>query len=127
MRALTRKSCVPRSRRGFTVIELTVSMVILTVGLLGMAANSAVIGRQMRGAQKMTQASATAQARFERLRSTSCTGLTGGNATVGEIVEIWTKTNGTRVVEVTDTVKFRTQYGQQVYAYRTMIPCPALP
>ena len=116
-----------RKRRGFTVIEMTVSLVVLTVGLLGMAANSAVIGRQVRTSHKMTQASNLAQARFETLRSAPCTTLAGGNQTVGEIVEIWTRTNGTRVVEVTDTVKFNTRNGQQVYAYRTSIPCPALP
>jgi prepilin-type N-terminal cleavage/methylation domain-containing protein len=115
------------NRRGFTIIELVVTMVILTAGLLAMAANSAVIGRQMRGAKVMTEASATAQARFERLRSVPCTALTGDTETVGEITEVWTATNGTRVVEVTDTVKYTTRYGEQAYAYRTMIPCPAIP
>jgi prepilin-type N-terminal cleavage/methylation domain-containing protein len=126
MRALTKRP-QGRARRGFTIIELVVAMVILTMGLLAMAANSAVIGRQVRTSHKMTQASNLAQARFETLRSAQCTTLTGGNQTVGEIVEIWTRTNGTRVVEVTDTVKFNTPNGQQVYAYRTSIPCPALP
>ena len=114
-------------RRGFTVIELVVTIVVLTVGLLAMAANSAVIGRQMRGARVMTEAATTAQARFELLRAVPCTALSGGTATVGEVTEVWTAANATRSVEVTDTVKFTTRYGQQAYAYRTSIPCPALP
>ena len=117
-------------RRGFTVIELVVTIVILTVGLLAMAANSTLIGRQMRGARVMTDAANTAQMRFEALRSVPCTTLasTGsGTATVGEVTEVWTSTNGTRVVTVTDTVKYTTRYGVQAHAYRTMIPCPKLP
>lgn len=127
MRAFRLTSSAGRSRRGFTVIELTVSLVVLSVGLLAMAANSAVIGGQMRGSRQMAEAAITAQARFERLRSVPCTALTGGNASAGTIVEIWTATNGTRVVEVTDTVKFTTRNGQQAFAYRTIVPCPGLP
>ena len=117
----------PRTRRGFTVIELVVTIVVLTVGLLAMAANSAVIGRQMRGARVMTEAASTAQSRFELLRGIPCTTLTGGSASAGEVTEVWTATNATRTVEVTDTVKYTTRYGVQAHAYRTSIPCPALP
>lgn len=116
-----------RARRGFTVVELVVTIVVLTVGLLAMAANSAVIGRQMRGARVMAEAANTAQARFEVLRSRPCNALTGGTATVGEVTEVWTATNATRTVVVTDTVKYTTRNGLQVHAYRTSIPCPALP
>jgi prepilin-type N-terminal cleavage/methylation domain-containing protein len=116
-----------RTRRGFTVIELVVTIVVLTVGLLAMAANSAVIGRQMRGARVMAEAANTAQARFELLRAKPCNALSGGTATVGEVTEVWTATNATRTVVVTDTVKYTTRNGEQVHAYRTSIPCPALP
>ena len=122
-----RETAAPRNGRGFTVIELVVTIVVLTVGLLAMAANSAVIGRQMRGARVLAEAANTAQARFELLRAVPCTALSGGSATVGEVSEVWTATNSTRVVIVTDTVKFTTRYGVQAYAYRTSIPCMALP
>ena len=116
-----------RPRRGFTVIELVVTIVVLTVGLLAMAANSAVIGRQMRGARVMTEAASIAQTRFELLRAVPCDALSGGSATSGEVSEVWTAANKTRTVEVTDTIKYHTRYGEQVYAYRTSIPCPKLP
>ena len=109
------------------MIELVVTIVVLTVGLLAMAANSAVIGRQMRGARVMAEAASIAQMRFELLRAGSCTALSGGTATSGEVTEVWTAANAVRSVEVTDTVKYSTRYGQQVYAYRTSIPCPTLP
>ena len=126
MRTENRTQAAPR-RRGFTVIELVVTIVVLTVGLLAMAANSAVIGRQMRGARVMTEAASIAQARFELLRAVPCTALSGGSATSGAVSEVWTAANATRTVEVTDTVKYSTRYGEQVYAYRTSIPCPTLP
>lgn len=127
MRAGSQRGLAASPRNGFTVIELVVTIVVLTVGLLAMAANSAVIGRQMRGARVMTEASSTAQARFETLRSKPCATLTGGAQTVGQVSEVWTTTNATRVVIVTDTVKYTTRNGEQAHAYRTMIPCPSLP
>ena len=122
-----RRSRVLRPRTGFTIIELVVTIIVLTVGLLAMAGNSMLIGRQMRGARVMTDASAMAQARFERLRAVPCATLAGGTHTAGEVTEVWTATNATRVVVVTDTVKYTTRNGEQVHAYRTMIPCPTLP
>ena len=113
-------------RRGFTLIELVVTIVVLSVGLLALAGNSTVIARQMSGARVMTEAATIAQMRFERLRSVPCTTLAAGTSTAGQVSEVWTVTNGTRTVVVTDTVKFTTRYGQQVYPYRTMIPCPSL-
>lgn len=114
------------SRRGFTLIELMVTIVILTLGLLALAGTSAAVTRQIGGGAQMALAASTAQARFERLRSEDCVTLTGGTATTRGITEVWTASNQPRVVQVTDTVKFTTARGQRSHAYVTLIPCPDL-
>ena len=104
-----------------------VSIMILVVGMLGMAGTSAVITRQLGGGAQMALAATAAQARFELLRSGTCTALSGGTAVTHGVTEVWTATALSRAVQVTDTVKFTTTRGQRSHAYRTLIPCPALP
>lgn len=116
-----------RRRDGFTLVELMVSIVVLTVGMLGMAGTTAVMTRQIGGGSQMALAASTAQTRFEILRSGSCTTATGGTASSRGIAEVWTVTTLSRAVEVTDTVTFTTPRGSRSHAYRTMIPCPTLP
>ena len=113
----------PRPRRGFTLVELLVAIIVLSIGLLGLASTSAVVTRQIGGGAQMTLAATTAQARFELLRSQNCTTLSNGSASARGISEVWVVTVRTRAREVTDTVKFTTTRGESVHAYRTMIPC----
>lgn len=122
---MSRAPVVPRQRekRGFTLVEIMVAIIVLSIGLLGLASTSAVVTRQIGGGAQMTLAASTAQARFEILRSMDCTLLSSGSASARGISEVWTVTALTRAREVTDTVKFTTPRGQSVHAYRTMIPC----
>ena len=115
-----------RKTAGFTLIELIVTILILTVGLLGMASTSAVITRQMGDGTQMALAATSAQGRFELLRSKDCTTLSGGSDASRGIVEVWTVTPLARAVQVTDTVKITTPRGPRSYAYRTLIACPTL-
>ncbi|HUF25983.1 MAG TPA: prepilin-type N-terminal cleavage/methylation domain-containing protein [Gemmatimonadaceae bacterium] len=69
-------SLVPRLsslRPGFSLVELIVAIVILAIGVLGLASTAAVVMRQIAGGAQQTQAAAVAQARFETLRGMSCT------------------------------------------------------
>jgi len=112
---------------GFTLIELMVTIIVLTIGLLAMAGTSAVISRQIGGGAQMALAANAAQARFERLRSEDCASLSSGSATERGISEAWTVTPKSRSVEVADTVSFTTLRGDRSHGYVTMIPCPDLP
>ena len=118
-----------RDRRGFTLVELVVAVMFLTVGLLAMAGASAVLARQMQGGQSQSLASAAAQARFERMRSLPCNQIANGTATARGITEVWIKTDTLRGVIVTDTVKYtarktvKATATVKAYPYRTVIPC----
>ena len=112
---------------GFTLIELMVTIIVLTIGLLAMAGTTAVISRHIGGGAQMALAANTAQARFERLRSEECASLSSGTATERGISEAWTVTPKSRSVEVADTVTFNTLRGERSHGYVTMIPCPDLP
>lgn len=84
---------------GFTLIEVVVAMLIMTTGLLAVAASSGSVFRMLGSGHRSTQAAAFAQARLESLRrdanrtSPRCTALAAGTATQsGGFTEQWTIT-----------------------------------
>lgn len=114
-------------RRGFTLIELMAAVMILTVGLLGLAATSGAVMRQIGGGAQATQAATLAQSRLESLHGMDCTTLSAGAATTRGITESWTSVNGSRTVTVTNTVSYVTHRGTRSHTFTSMIPCAALP
>jgi prepilin-type N-terminal cleavage/methylation domain-containing protein len=58
-----------RSRRGFTLVELMVAIVLITVGLLGSAALMATTVGHTRGASSREEMLALAEAKLDELRS----------------------------------------------------------
>ena len=126
-----RRRPVPRRatvRAGFTLVELVVAILVLTVGLLGLASTAAVVTRQMGSAAQQTIAAQTAQSRFEKLRSNyNCAALSGGSATAAKnVTETWTVTNGSGVVTIKDSVVYRVRGKKKFQVYRSMLPCTAL-
>lgn len=67
-----------KQEQGFTVVEVIVAIIVLTVGLLGLVASSALVTRMIaRGQRSGAQASFTAR-RLEMVRTTGCTNQAGG-------------------------------------------------
>ena len=112
-----------RIRCGFTVVEVVVAMLVFAVGVLGMASTAAQITTQAASTRQQTLAAMTAQSRFESLRSRPCTSITAGSAASRGIIDVWTKRDTTRLVIVTDTVKWTVRGVQKKQAFRSAIPC----
>ena len=85
-----RRTARPRTRRGFTLVELIVAMLLLSVGVLGLAGVSAYAIRQSNTAQSRNLATNVAESRMEELRSRSCASITAGSATTNGVSESWT-------------------------------------
>lgn len=97
--------------RGFTIVELIVAIMIMTVGVLGLASSAALVSRMMGGGAQQSQAANVALSRFERLRNVAwrCSNLTSGSATTRGMQETWTvaPSGSARAVRVTVTVRFK--------------------
>jgi type IV pilus assembly protein PilV len=103
-----------RARAGFTVIEVLVAVMILSVGVLALASTAGFTGRQINDGANRGKAASLAQARFESIasrRASGCNGIVAVGGTVSRdstyrgIREQWTVTrplnDGTvRVVDV---------------------------
>jgi prepilin-type N-terminal cleavage/methylation domain-containing protein len=61
-----------KSERGFTIIEIIIAIVVLTVGILGMVTTAALVTRMIARGQRSADASAFAARRLEILRPAVC-------------------------------------------------------
>ncbi|NUQ20772.1 MAG: prepilin-type N-terminal cleavage/methylation domain-containing protein [Gemmatimonadaceae bacterium] len=111
-------------RRGFTIVELLVAMMVFAVGVLGLAATTATVARLMGSASRQTIAATVAQSRIEKLRARSCAALASGSETVRGVTSSWTVVVATRGDSITETVTFPTARGTtRTRVYKTMITC----
>ena len=58
--------------RGFTIVEVIIAIVVLTVGLLGLVTTAALVTRMIGQGQRSAVAATFASQRLERLRVTAC-------------------------------------------------------
>lgn len=126
-----------RARRGFTLVELIVALVILSVGLLALVGTSLTVTRQMSMSVKRTQAANIAETRFETMRSRNqlCSSITGSTKSWPRgVSEKWVVSSVTApttvvvgingAVRVIDTVTFTTTKAKATkVAFHSVIPC----
>lgn len=118
----------PRRRRraGFTIVEVVVAVIILSVGVLGLAGAAAIVTRMMGTSEMRSDASTVASARFEVLRGTRCP-LSSGAATSAGINERWSAAQlgnpAYRMYEVVDSVSYQSRDGQRAQTYRSVVQC----
>jgi prepilin-type N-terminal cleavage/methylation domain-containing protein len=119
---------VPRRlRRGVTLVELIVAVIILSVGLLAIVGSSGAIARGLGESRLDNLAAYAAESRLERLSGSACSGLTLGSwvtETSRGITETYAVTDvGNNVREITDSVSWSTRRGTRRQAFTTRIPC----
>jgi Tfp pilus assembly protein PilV len=109
-----------------SLVELMVAIVLLGVGLLGMAALSLKVNTQQRDAGQQQLAALVVQSRIDSLSSIHCQALapsgpqTGTSVTRG-ITERWRVEDGNDIKVIYDTVTFAAR--KKPLAYLSIIPC----
>jgi prepilin-type N-terminal cleavage/methylation domain-containing protein len=68
-----------KQERGFTIVEVIVAMLVLTVGLLGLVTSAALVTRMIGRGQRSAVAAAFAGRRLEMLRASACASRTAGS------------------------------------------------
>jgi Tfp pilus assembly protein PilV len=124
-RTLTR-STMTRRRRGITLVEILISVVMLTVGVFGLLGSAASVETQMGGGVRQTVAATIAQARIDSLTSLACAQLTvagvaSGTSTSRGVAEKWTVTDGKNVKSI--AVEITIPKRKVKLLYTTVIPC----
>jgi prepilin-type N-terminal cleavage/methylation domain-containing protein len=76
-------------RGGFSMVEVIIAIVILAVGVLGLAGTTAYIVRQVTLADLMTERSAAFQTIVDRIQSLPFDNVTTGSDSVGIFAVTW--------------------------------------
>ncbi|HJU69461.1 MAG TPA: prepilin-type N-terminal cleavage/methylation domain-containing protein [Gemmatimonadaceae bacterium] len=123
---------LPHTPEGFTLLEILVALTLLGVGILGLAASSALVSRMSGDGSRLTLAATLAIARVEQLRARSCESATAGGATTRGIEERWTVApmgaSPARALEVHLSVTYRIRVSHggdaaRTQRFSTAIPC----
>lgn len=118
---------VARERRGLTLVECVVAILLLTVGLLALAGLAGSAAKAVRGGGTQVVAAAVAQSRFDSLMSVPCAGLAAGGATTSGtsttrgVRETWSVTDGKDLKRLSDEIRIPGRTNPVIY--QSVIPC----
>jgi prepilin-type N-terminal cleavage/methylation domain-containing protein len=117
--------CSPASRRsGLTLVEMMVAVVMLAIGLLGLASTSGYVVRQVGGGARQTTVAHVAQSRLERLRSLPCSTISHDSATTRGIKERWVPgATQNDILTVVDTVKYAVGGSWRTQVFTMTVQC----
>jgi prepilin-type N-terminal cleavage/methylation domain-containing protein len=103
------------ARRGFTLLELLVALVLLDLGLIALAAASAAVSRVQAAAAGDARAQELASATVERIISSPCGGAAAGSdSPAADIEEWWTDQRAPNDVRLTtDSLVLTTPRGKR--------------
>ena len=119
-RALRRSS---GSRRGYTLVEMLVAIMLFTIGLLAMAGTASLVTMALAGSRTRSVAAAVAESRFDRLRAQTCSAHTSGTVVTRGVREDWSVRQLARADDVTVVVTIISNHRTQTQSFRTYIPC----
>jgi len=112
-------------RYGFTIIELLVAIVILTIGMLALAGTAGLVASHVGDGSQLTSAAHAARSIIDSLATRDCASLLSGSATRGPITISWIVSRDSATTTVDVTVGSRLRRGQRRDAYQAIVPCGA--
>lgn len=71
-----------KREQGFTLVEVVVAIIVLTIGLLALVSSSALVTRMIARGERTAAMASFASQRLEKLRTTACTSQSGGADTL---------------------------------------------
>jgi prepilin-type N-terminal cleavage/methylation domain-containing protein len=119
-----------KRERGFTIIEIIVAIIVLTVGLLGLVTSAALVTRMIARGQRSAAAAQYAARRLEMLRASGCRSQAGGSETLFRgstpVDSLWWRfvSRGSNHWQVVVRSKYQTALGQwRTDSLETEISC----
>jgi prepilin-type N-terminal cleavage/methylation domain-containing protein len=115
-----------RGERGFTIVEVLVAILVLTVGVLGFVTTAGLVTRMIGQGERFTEASALANERVELIRTTRCPAVGTGSETRGAYTINWrvADTAGGKARRIVVTVSSPTTRGTRSDSVQTVKFCP---
>ena len=119
-----------KTEAGFTIVEILIAIVVLTVGILGLVTTSALVTRMIARGQRTAVAAEFAAQRFERLRVSGCASQVAGADTLKRgstwvAINTWTFTDvGNSTWRIVVANQYKTQQNNvKTQTLETSITC----
>jgi hypothetical protein len=110
-------------RTGVTIIELLIAIVILTVGVLALAATAGLVAAHVGDGGRLTGAAHAARSTLDSLRGVPCPSLTSGSAGRGAVTLEWTVARDSLAAEIAVAVGSNLRRRARRDAFRATVPC----
>ena len=112
-----------KPRRGGTLLELLVALVLLNLALVSLAAVGAATARRIGDAGRRSRATIAATNRLERLAVLPCAAMSGGEAKLERgVTETWTATRVGPSMDLSDSIEIAVRVPEQIVV-RRRAPC----
>ncbi len=112
------------SRGGYSLIEVLLALVVLTVGLLAVASASAAVTRMLSSGALFTQAAIAGDARLEGLRVEGCVGPRGGDSLTGPVTVSWQASGPPDRNDLVTVVRVQRGAVDRIDTLRGVVLCP---
>jgi prepilin-type N-terminal cleavage/methylation domain-containing protein len=109
-------------RRGYTLVEVVVALLVFTIGALALAASSAVVARTMHINLLRERAGRIAASRIETIRS-ACSTAASGMESVEGIESQWTVGHGAQTVSILESTRYPSATGPHLETYQALALC----
>lgn len=114
-----------RVRRGFTLIEMIIAIIVMAIGVMGLAGTASYVATQMGGANAQTIAAAMASKVSDSLSARRCSALVGGTQTKRGVTVTWTVEDSSRTRWVRESVQYKPKRGAtKTVNYVVVVQCP---
>jgi len=110
--------------RGYTLIEVIVAILVFGVGVLALAASSAIVARAMAANALRERSGRIASSRIELVHS-ECRIAGSGEDRSPQILSEWVVARSTlRSIAIEETVTYSSSGGPRTDTYRAAVWCP---
>jgi prepilin-type N-terminal cleavage/methylation domain-containing protein len=114
-----------RARRGFTLIEMIIAIIVMSIGVMALASTASFVATQMGGGNAQTIAAALANKVSDSLAARRCSALVSGSQTKRGVTITWDVADSSRTKWVTEQVQYKPKRGAtKTVNYVTVIQCP---
>jgi prepilin-type N-terminal cleavage/methylation domain-containing protein len=118
-----------RSRRGLTLVEMIIAIIVMAIGIMGLAGTASYVAMQMGGGNAQTIAAAMAAKVADSVAARPCSALINGSRTSRGVKVTWTvgAGNSARTRRVTETVEYKPKRGPtKSVTYTLALQCPEM-
>ena len=112
-----------KNRRGFTLVELLVAVLLIDVGLLALVAGSAIVVRRQNELRLRGLAASAAANRIQQLMAMGCHSAAGSALVAAGVTEQWSVSGQSGTRDLFDSVAYTFGGTSRSVVLRSRIAC----